>query len=159
MKFQPKTKDEFNAERLLAKGTYDGLIIKAEEKKSAKGNDMIALTVQVYSGSQSVLVNDWLLAGSQKLLDFCETTGLADAYMRGEVDADMVTQRNVSVKVGVEEAKGEFPAKNKISAYVMKQKPQVQPAARQESAKGMGVSETQRRNAVANAKPDDDVPF
>lgn len=157
MKFQPKTKEEFNAERLLPKGTYDGLIIKAEEKTSAKGNDMIAVTVQVYHGSQSVLVNDWLLAGSQKLLDFCETTGLADAYMRGEVDAEMVNDRNVTVKIGIEPAKGEFQAKNKVAAYVMKQN---RPApARTESAKGMGVSESQRRNAVANAKADDDVPF
>lgn len=154
MKFQPKTKEEFVAERLLPKGTYDGLIIKAEEKKSARGNDMLALTVQVYSGPQSVLVNDWLLAGSQKLLDFCETTGLADAYMRGEVDAEMVNQRNVTVKVGVEEAKGEYQAKNKIAAYVMAAAP-----AKKESAKGMGVSESQRRNAIATAPNGDDIPF
>jgi hypothetical protein len=153
MRFDPKKREDF----LLAKGTYDAVVERAEEKVSKTGNDMIAISLRVYNGAQSVFINDWLLAGSQKLLDFCEVSGLADAYMRGEACLD----RNVTVKVGIDPAKDGYDAKNKIAGYVMK-KEKATAAASQEapaqSAKGLGVSDSQRK-AAANAPADDEIPF
>lgn len=170
MKFEPKTKEQFNDERLIpAKTICSAEVVKAEEKTSKAGNPMIAITLKVYHGANSVFVNDWLVAGGQKLLNFCDLAGLGDAYMKGDVTADLVNGRSVTVKVGVEDSQGDYPAKNKVVDYVA---PKVasKPAPANGSGgsvKGLGVPETQRRNAqaikaekqAAGAPGDDDVPF
>ena len=171
MKFTPKTKEEFNNERLIpAKTVCQAEVASAEEKVSkTSGNPMIAISLKVYHGANSVFVNDWLVAGSSKLLNFCDVAGLSDAYMAGEVTADLVNGRTVTVKVGVDEAKDGYPARNKVLDYVIP-KPSQKPAAAAGnggSVKGLGVPESQRRNAqavkavkaAAGAPADDDVPF
>lgn len=162
MRFQPKSREEFTAERLIpAKTICQAEVARAEEKTSKKGNPMIAISLRVWHGEGSVFINDWLLAGSEKLLNFCDLAGLGDAYMAGEVTAERLMGRSVYVKVGIDAAKDDYPERNKIVDYVPEPKRQAPPAApaKPESVKGLGVSETQRRNALASAVPDDEIPF
>lgn len=163
MKFEPKSREEFNNERLIpAKTICEGVVERAEEKTSSKGNPMIAISLKVYHGAQGIFVNDWLVAGSQKLLNFCDVAGLSDAYLKGEVTAELVQGRNVTVKVGIDEAKDGFQARNKIVDYVLPKKAKADATAtngEKPSAKGLGVPESQRRAAVAAAPKDEDIPF
>lgn len=163
MKFEPKTKEQFNNERLIpAKTICEAEVSQAEEKTSKANNPMIAISLKVFHGATAVFVNDWLVAGSQKLLNFCDLAGLADSYMAGEVTAELVKGRTVHVKVGVDEAKDGYPARNKIVDYVLPKKPQGEPVAEpadKGSAKGMGVPDSKRKAAMAGSNPDDDVPF
>jgi hypothetical protein len=161
MRFEPKSREQFQNERLIPKKTIcDAEVIRAEEKTSKAGNPMIAILLKVYHEANSVLINDWLVAGSQKLLNFCDLAGIGDAYMRGEVTAELVNGRAVTVKVGIEE-QDDYPPKNKVIDYVAP-KATSKPVANPESVKGLGVSDVQRRNAMASkaaAPPDDEIPF
>ena len=120
---------------------------------------MIALSLRVYHGENSIFVNDWLVAGSQKLLNFCEVAGLADAYMKGEVTADLVNGRSITCKLGIDEAKDGYPARNKVVEYTVP-KAAKSPASDTPKAKGLGVPESKRKAAMASNKPaDEDIPF
>lgn len=154
MKVTPKTDDELNP--LLFPGEYDAEVIKAEEKISAKGNDMIAIVLRVFhDGSVPVLVNDYLLDSvPDKLKRFCESAGLINEYEAGELDADGCKGASVRVKLKIDKDKtGDFPDKNAVAGYVAKRKLPLNPEAKGTGHTGAKVA---AMNAAAEA---DDVPF
>lgn len=72
MRFEPKSEDQLKAEFLLPDGEYDFTVTEAEEKQSAKGNDMIALKLTAYTpdGGERALrrLADGRLAQAPRLL-------------------------------------------------------------------------------------------
>jgi len=119
---QPKTEEELDFERLLPKGTYDFEVVKAEEKQSKKGNDMIAVNLKVFHGEGFQFVRDFLMeAMSHKLRHFAETVGMINAYDTGQLDADSLVGRSGKARIDIEPA-GEFPAKNVVKDYGEKKK-------------------------------------
>lgn len=158
MKFPPKTRQELAEQFLIPKGTYDALVESAEEKVSKAGNDMIELTLRVYNGEQEVLIKDWILPETLKLFNFCESAGLMDTYNAGELTGRSCQQANVAVRVDIEDAKGDYPPKNKIAGYV---KRQLASSAAPASNGGtiQGADRNQFARAQAAAPPGDDIPF
>lgn len=118
---------------LFVPGEYDAVIKEAGEGVSKNGNGMIELILKAYDGgSESGQVYDYLVATDNqawKWRHFCASAGLV--YERGELDADALVNRNVRVKIGVEEYKGR--KKNVVEDYVAK--------------------------PAAVAPPDNDIPF
>lgn len=153
MRFPPKTRQELAEQFLIPKGTYDALVESAEEKKSKAGNDMNELVVRVYNGEQEVLIKDWILPETVKLFNFCEAAGLMETYNAGEL-APQGCLGNVAVKVDVEDAKGDFPPKNKIAGYVKRQL-----ASSPSGGTIPGADRNQFSRAQAAAPPGDDIPF
>lgn len=122
MRIDPKTQEEIDAENMLEKGIYDFEVIRAEDKVSKKGNEMIKATLKVFHGDSSQLVDDYLMeAMMAKLLHFCNETGLSDLYQAGELHAADCVGRCGRVKIDIEPA-GEFPAKNVVKDYGEKKK-------------------------------------
>lgn len=99
MRFTPKNEDELNP--LIPAGLYDAEVIKAEEKQSKAGNDMIQICLRIYlADGNTVLLNDWLMEATQaKLLQFCNATGLRAVYDSGELQADHCLGKSVKVVI------------------------------------------------------------
>jgi len=125
MNFKPKSEKELQQdnERLLLpvrKEPYPAKVIKATDKVSKNGNEMIELMLHVYADNGThQIVNDYLMAAMMhKLFHFAEATGLMDAYGAGTICAEDCEGREVFVKLGIDPAKGEFAAKNVVKDYI-----------------------------------------
>jgi hypothetical protein len=121
MRFMPKTEEEIAHDNLLEKGEYPFEISGGEDTQSKAGNDMIVLTVRVYKEDGSFnLVTDYLLeAIAHKLRHAAEACGLLDKYEKGELTGEDFVGKTGMLKLGVQEAKGDFFAKNKINDYIV----------------------------------------
>lgn len=119
MRFEPKTEQELEEDGLLPKGTYDFEVIRAEDKQSKKGNDMIALGLKVFAPTGGTpFVNDYLLeAMAHKLHGFCEEVGLSDKYESGSLAASDCMGRSGKVRIDIEKGKGDYPSKNVVKGY------------------------------------------
>lgn len=120
MNFESKSERQIVEESLFEKGEYDATVIKAEDKVSKKGNDMIALGLKVYhDDGRTTLVNDWLLPSMpMKLLKFCQSAGLQDRYDKGDLRAADCMDRDVRVILKVQEDEsGQFPPQNSVANY------------------------------------------
>lgn len=161
MRFQPKNEDELNP--LIPAGLYDAEVVKAEEKTSKAGNEMIALTLRVYLASgDTILLNDWLMEAVQaKLLAFCNAAGLRTVYDSGELQANHCEGRSVKVNIVVKN-NGEYGDQNSIKTYVMDRpaptepsRPPVEPSRRRAPGKPADFPDP---NAVGAGVESDD-PF
>jgi hypothetical protein len=120
--FKPKSDSELNSERLLPKAEYDFEVTKAEDKRFSTGSEGIALTVMLFvSDGTQRLCNDNLVFSEKamfKVSNFAKATGLYEQYKAGRIDASDCEGRVGRCKVDIE-PEGEFPAKNKITTYVV----------------------------------------
>jgi hypothetical protein len=153
MRFTPKSERELQEERLLPEGVYNFEVAEAEDAVSKKGNEMIAVTLRVFSDSgRALLVDDYLMEAMLfKLLHFCEATGLSAKYAAGTLEAQDCIGRGGKVKLAHEE-KGGFPPRNVVKDYVTAEAgastaPQQPAAPRQAPAYDPGPT------------PDDEIPF
>lgn len=121
MRFTPKTEQEIQEANLLPEGKYDFEVIAAEEKQSAKGNDMIVVTIAIYqNGNRKTNVFDYLLESMAfKLRHFCQNTGLIEKYESGELTADDCIGKTGLCKIKIQKDKsGNYPDKNVIADYL-----------------------------------------
>jgi hypothetical protein len=132
MRFTPKTDQQFEQEDkerkekfLWPRGTLvDYEIISAVSKKSKKGNEMLELSVQVYSpeGMKQTItdyIGEWNLF---KLKHICEANGMTAEYEAGEVDANLLYDKVGKAKLGVQKGGenpngGNYPDRNTIDDY------------------------------------------
>lgn len=150
---QPKTEEELDMDRLLPKGTYDFEIVKAEEKTSKKGHEMIDANLKVYHGEGFQFVRDFLMeAMPHKLRHFAETVGVLDAYESGSLQASDIVGRSGKVRIDIEPA-GEYPAKNVVKDYGEKKKADV-------AAKGPLMNAGPKKTpSVEDGLESDSIPF
>jgi hypothetical protein len=154
MRFEAKSENELRRENLIPAGEYGFEVLTAEDKQSAKGNDMIALKLIVYmsDGSQRH-VYDWILeAFAFKLRHFCEATGLIEDYNAGRLCAADCVGRSGKVKIGINEDKsGDYPPSNRVLDYIVA-KGNAQPAA-------PAVQKQAPHKAAPNVDDDEKLPF
>lgn len=153
--FTPKSDKELAAENLLPVGEYDFEILGAENKTFNTGSEGIALKVGIYTSSGAVrFVNDNLIFVDKamfKVSQFCKCVGLYESYKAGNLDAEDCKARAGKCKIGIE-PEGEYPAKNKVSSYVI---PKEFKKPEQPQSLKMATA------PIAETKPEaeDDVPF
>jgi hypothetical protein len=156
MKFTPKTTAELDAEAAsrgpFANGVYDFEFVEANDAVSQKGNDMIAIVLNVYNQQgETRKVKDWLLESvAYKLKHACETCGLGDAYAAGSVDAFDFLNRTGRVKLRIEKSQG-YPDKNVVVDYVV-----------DETSRAASTPARQapnRKPVTLNDLDSDDIPF
>lgn len=120
MNFKPKSEAELNSFEIFPKGEYDFNVVKAVEKISKAGNQMIELELDIYAPNGSkARVFDYLLENvAYKLKHFCESVGLHDEYEDGNITTDMCRNRAGKCTIIVKQDKtGEYPDKNEVKDY------------------------------------------
>lgn len=133
MKFTPKSDDDFQKEDAERKAKYlwpakticDYSIEAAQEKISAKGNEMIQLNVKIFNaeGSEQIIIDylgEWNLF---KLKHICEANGLLEQYQAGNIGSDDLYYKTgkcvLNVQKGAKKDDGSFyPDKNGIQDYL-----------------------------------------
>lgn len=152
MQFTPKTEQELIEENLFPAGVYPFEVVKAEDKQSKSGNDMIVLNLRVFYGERTSFINDYLLeAFGFKLRHAAVQMGLEDQYETGAINAEDFLGKTGYAKVGIRKdklKKGEpdrelYPDQNTILDYV-------------EAPKAGGPSVPKGGDP---ADGDDDIPF
>jgi hypothetical protein len=152
MQFQPKTEEQIAAENLWPEGEYDFEIVKAEEKTSKAGNQMIQLTVKIFSPEGKFrLVDDFLMEKMAFKLRHCaDACRLLDKYNIGELrDTDFVGKAG-RCEVVVQEGQskpdgGKYPDKNTIKDYIKRT--------------GTAVAASVATKAKDVAAVDDEIPW
>lgn len=121
MKFEAKSEEQIQKESLLPAGEYDFEVIEAKDTQSKKsGADMIALNLKVFRPDTGfVYARDYLMAAMAfKLVHFAKSTGLTDAYDKGELTGELCMGRCGRVRLIVEEQAGYAP-KNSVKDYIV----------------------------------------
>lgn len=154
MKFTPKSREELEAADLMPKGEYDAEILSAEETTSkTSGKPMFKVKLGVYdSRGRQQWVFDYIVCDTYKLPNIAKACGLFDRYESGELTADELAGRGVKVKIGIESADGDFPAKNKVNDYVYEK------AAKAADASAAGAKSASK-DPDPMGKDEDDIPF
>ncbi len=101
-------------------GQYPATIIKAEEKLSKQGNDMIALTWELNGNKLWVFDHIVFLPTSAWKVDtFLKAIGHApEKGKEVEIKADELVGCKAILELEVEPAAGTYPAKNKVAKYL-----------------------------------------
>jgi len=108
------------AVEVIPAGTYDAVVTAAKDEVSKNGNDMIKLTLTVYTPVSGVTVNvkDYLVFSNAvlyKVKHFCESAGID--FSKGELEGGECVDKNVRVKLDVE-SQEDYPDKNVVKDYV-----------------------------------------
>ena len=155
------TESEAMAERfqLLKEGEYDAVITSSKDTISANsGNNMMDMTVTVFDNDgRSHDVRDFLVFTKPmmwKVVHFANSANIFNEYQAGNLCSDIVVNKSVRVKIGIEKGKeipmeklnGKtsgscYPDRNKIESYIIK-----------------NVSVTGENPKDSDIK-DDDIPF
>lgn len=155
MKFTPKDentlekeKAELAAKRLMKFGTVcDCEVINAEDEISSKQNEMIHLTLRVFTpeGDEKIF-DDYITASMEfKLRHASDTFGVLSQYERGALSAADFFNKSGKCKMGIQRDKtSQYPDKNVISDYI-KRDHQSSPPVRESVATGAMI--------------DDEIPF
>jgi len=88
--FQPMTEEELQALNMVDDGVYDFEVIKATQKTSRSGNQMIELQLMIWDKQgKAHTVFDYLVSITSmiyKIKHFCDSTGLDAEYKAGNFD-------------------------------------------------------------------------
>lgn len=104
---------------VIPPGTYEAVVKKATNDVSKGGNDMIKLTLDVYTpAGLPVTVWDYLVFSDSvlyKVKHFCESAGID--FEKGELEAEECIEKNVKVKLKIDKQDG-YADKNAVADYV-----------------------------------------
>lgn len=139
-KFPSMTEEELNAIDLVEDGIYDFEVIKSIRKVSRTGNHMAELNIRFWDKNGKVhTLFDYLVFSTvplniRKVKHFCDATGLAEYYQKGELPEEL---GGYSGKIKVAAQKGQlipqdklngkslgstYPDKNVVEDYVLTDK-------------------------------------
>jgi hypothetical protein len=98
------------------------LLVKAEEKKSSKGNDMYVLDLRVFHNNRSFYWKDYIVVTQEfKFRRSCDTFGILNAYKSANVDASDYMGKSGKAKIGIQPEKDGYPARNNIAEYLSRE--------------------------------------
>ena len=121
MQFTPKSEQEITDSKVAKAGIYAFEIQDAWEKKSAAGNDMFELKVEVSNGNgMRRTLPDYLLPkgiSAEKLLHCSIACGIRAKYDSGLLSHEDFIGKRGRVRLGIEKKKG-FPDRNVIEDYL-----------------------------------------
>ena len=159
MQFTPKTDRELDEANLLPPGEYPALVVEAEDATSKSGREMVHLQLQIQTptGPHYRTVDDYLVPGTGmefKVRHFAYSAGLEAKYEQGNYSAVDCLGKGCTVKVDIEDASGQYRAKNRIVDYLVVDGAQVPAGA------GSGHTLAPLPNGL-NGEPveDDSIPF
>jgi len=120
MRFVPKTDAELELDGLLPDDTYEAEVIQCAEKVSKKGQDMLAIKLNVLDGEgRGHHVYDYVSPHffPQKFKAFFESMGQLPMYESGVIDPELILGQYVTAIIVTEQG-GDYPAKNVCKDYL-----------------------------------------
>jgi len=158
MRFSPKSREELETIGLMKPGIYQFSVANAIDKTSKGGNEMIALTLEVFDEMGATRnVFDYLLeAMPQKLFGFCEATSMEHHYHQGTLRASDCIGKSAFVELTIQKGKdnpqgGTYSDKNEVKKYTAKK------VATAENVNPL--KSNQHKSSQQPPFADDDVPF
>lgn len=128
MQFTTTTKEEIKASKLIPVGVYPFEVDGASEGTSKKGADMITLQLSVFDQEgRRRQIRDWLGSwngGEEKILTFCESTGLE---YTGALSAGDCSGRSGYLKIGIQKNE-QYGDQNTVKLYVPEEKVSIKQA-------------------------------
>lgn len=136
MRFTPKTNEEMETEKLsniiLEPGVYGFEVIKAIDKVSKSGNEMIELILKFYGRGQETIVFDYLVSTDKaawKIKNFCDATGLTEEYKIGLLTPqDCIGRSGLAELIIQRDDSKAYPDKNSVKQYIEKEDALAKPA-------------------------------
>lgn len=124
VKTNPKTEEQIREEMLLPAGEYDFEVIKAEDKVSRNGNEMIKVELAVFrpNGSRQYVYDYLMEKMAFKLRHFCYAVGIGAQYEAGAVTATDCEGRMGRAALIVDTQPG-YPPKNAVRDYIVQEGP------------------------------------
>jgi hypothetical protein len=126
MRFQPKSEEEIQTMSLMHPGIYDFEVIKATDKVSRSGKEMIELQLSVWdTNGKPHTIYDYLMdAMAYKLRHFTEVAGLIDKYNAGIIDEADCLGKSGSVEIIIQKGQpkpdgGFYSDKNSVKDYIV----------------------------------------
>lgn len=162
MEYTPQSEKDIRSKMVLTPGIYDFEVVKAIEKQSKNGNDMIELTVRVFPADDTAprLVRDWLVAGSGlgelKINRFCHATGLQDDYFAGRFNALSCEGATGKLRTTITSDE-KYGDQCSIRDYLVEKKSEAAPA--KQSAKQPAKPKAEPSYEEQLAAAGDDIPF
>lgn len=154
MQFKPKTEKELKEQALWPEGEYDFEITKSEpaisgDKSKTPGTPYIKMIARIFNAEGNERMVNTILhpAMEWQLRAFCYETGMDDKYEAGTLEAADCEGCAGKLQLKIEQAKGDFPAKNVVKDWGAK----AEKKARAEKA-ALPV-------APSDEPESDDVPF
>lgn len=121
--FSFKPKSEKEALNLLDPGEYSFIVDYAEATTSKSGNPMIKVILFVLDKSgYEKQINDYLMEEmAYKLRHFFYSIGMGNQYEIGQIEPSKLLGKKGVAKIKIAEAKDNFPPKNVVSDYLVKE--------------------------------------
>jgi hypothetical protein len=156
MRFESKTDEQIASEGLPPEGWCEAEVVASEEQVSKKGNDMICLTLKLYTANGERQKKDYLLSKfAKKLKHFCEAAGLESQYTLGTLEAGDCYGKVVMAEIAHEEqTEGKYAGQMQaqiVDYKVVERKTAAKPAAK--------PTTTAPQKPVAAVITDQDIPF
>lgn len=153
MKYVPREEKEIRSSLVIPPGEYDFEVVRAAEKVSKSGNDMIELDLKVFHDAGESYVRDWLVPGSDlgdlKLNRFAFATGLEDIFFNGGLSEAACLGACGKARITISSSE-EYGDQNSVKGYVVsKLDAEVEEPP---PADPIGVPASQTRRALKNAQ-------
>jgi hypothetical protein len=143
----------------LRPGDYDFSIYQAEDTRSAKGDDMLKLTLHILLGDgKHRTVFDYVLGTDNwawKARHLAESIDMVSQYERGELDPDFLEGRMGRLKLKIKPASGNYAAGNQVADYLPRE---ASDQAARVPTPGARAAAPAREKANAG-DIDDEIPF
>jgi hypothetical protein len=126
--FPPMTESELQALNMVEDGIYDFNVMKATQKTSKSGNQMIELQLVIWDKQgKEHIVFDYLVSITSmvyKIKHFCDTVGLDKEYQSGSFDVMQCEGRTGKAHIIIQAGQpnpngGMYADKNAVKDYVM----------------------------------------
>ena len=143
----------------LRPGDYDFSIFAAEDTRSAKGDDMLKLTLHILLGEgRHRTVFDYVLGTDNwawKARHLAEAIDMVSQYERGELDPDFLEGRMGRLRLKIKPASGQYSAGNQVVDYIPRETGTDAPARTLAMPQRAALS----REKMPAADIDDEIPF
>jgi hypothetical protein len=124
MRFDPLNEDQLALANLLQKGQYRFKVLKAEDKVSQAGNEMIFLKLGIRGVDDKVkfVFCNLLEAMPHLVKHFCDTTGQPEKYMTGNLNAKDCDGKDGYVEIDIAEDKQNKVLRNIVKDFIIADK-------------------------------------
>ena len=141
IEYNPEDATETNDFQPFPVGEYEAEVIEANQMVSKAGNDMIRLNLVVTNDKGGTTrIYDYIVVPKTlyKLKSICRCLSIK---FDGTLDEQILVDKRMKVRVGIDKGDDKYPAKNRIDRYI----------------EGIGSSSTPAETPTV--PKDDDIPF